>query len=424
MPVSDLTPSTLAEQLNKALQRQFSDPLWVRATLASFRTNKGGYGNWVVTDDTDSPVKLDVTLNPSVMQRVARQLSASNIALAERLPVRLSVKPSVNRFGKLACELVDLDTEYSAKKTGLTPQQVFEALQQEGLADRQSKLVMEEFPFRLVVVGSDGSDGVRDTLAVLKESGIEFRILPLDVPVQGPAAPAALRAALEAVSSLPTAPDAVLLVRGGGDRGDLVAFDDLELARAVCRFPIPVLCGIGHEADTTVCDLIAHRSERTPTGIATWLTTTVRSGLALRIAEYDLAVSRIAERLDAAMLALEKRNAAIDTATSALDTVAATLDLKLERALSSADAVLQNTSNDLDRRLDLILDRSDVSLTAVAASLDVSQATLRELHPDRALERGFAIVRRDGEVLRSVAFPRPAGVTIELADGSIDATAH
>jgi exonuclease VII large subunit len=173
-----------------------------------------------------------------------------------------------------------------------------------------------------------------------------------------------------------------------------------------------------------VCDLIAHRSERTPTGIATWLTTTVRSGLALRIAEYDLAVSRIAERLDAAMLALEKRNAAIDTATSALDTVAATLDLKLERALSSADAVLQNTSNDLDRRLDLILDRSDVSLTAVAASLDVSQATLRELHPDRALERGFAIVRRDGEVLRSVAFPRPAGVTIELADGSIDATAH
>lgn len=423
MPVSDLTPSALAEQLNKALQRQFAEPLWVRCVLASFRTNKGGYGNWVVTDDTDSPVRIDITLNPTVVQRVTRQLTAANVVLAERLPVRISVRPAVNRFGKLACELIELDTEYSAKKTGLTPKQVFEALEQEGLAKKQSRLTLSEFPLRLVVVGSEGSDGMRDTRAVLEESGIEFRILPIDAPVQGPAAPAALRAALEAASKLPTTPDCVLFVRGGGDRGDLVAFDDLELARAVCRFPVPVLCGIGHEADTTVCDLVAHHAERTPTGIATWLAARVRNSFEQRLLGYDLTISRLAERLDAALLSLEKRNASIDAATSSLDTLTASLDVKLERALSLADAALQNTATTLDRRLDLALDRSDAALTAVTASLDVSRATLRELHPDRALERGFAIVRHEGEVLRSVSFPRPAKVSIQLADGEIDATA-
>ena len=422
MSQPDLTPSALSEQLSRALKHHFPEPVWVRARLLSFKTNKGGYGNWVITDDADSPVKIDVSLTPAVVQRTARQLAAVSTTLSEHLPVRIKLAPTINRFGKLACELDDIDVGYSAENSRLTPQQVFEKLTIEGLAQLQQRLPFDEFPLRLVVIGSDGSDGVKDALAVLEESNIAFRILPVHAPVQGPSAPRGLQAALELMMNLPTTPDAVLMVRGGGDRGDLIAFDDLDLARAVCRLTIPVVCGIGHEADTTVCDLIAHRSERTPTGAASWLVNRVRQGFEHRATSFTSALSRVAERLDAASLALEKRDAAIDSAISTLDAAAASLAIRFERAVSLAENQLAASHAAIDAASAAVDSRAAAAITAAQASLDVFDASLRELHPDRALERGFAIVRHEGSVLRTVELPKPASVTIQRADGTLDAS--
>jgi exodeoxyribonuclease VII large subunit len=421
---SDMTPSALTEAISTLLQRHFNEPVWVRATLASFRVNKGGYANWVLTDDEASPVKLDVTASPATMQRIHRKLASDALELQEHLPLRVALTPVISRFGKLACELSDIDTAYSKQRHGLTPQQVFEQLQQAGLANKQQRLTLEEFPFNLVVVGSNGSDGVRDTLAVLESSNIAFRIGLIDVPVQGLRAPGALLEALSIAASLPTTPDAILLVRGGGDRADLVAFDDPALAAAICQITIPVLCGIGHEADTTVCDLVAHHSERTPTGIASWLHQRVAAGFLHRDKRFDATVSHLLERLDAASLALARRDSAIDAALTTLDTSAAALDVRLERAIALAESGLQNTASNIDKRLDRSLSLAESALAATSSSLSVHEATLRELHPRRALERGFAIVRTGNDVVRSSAIPLPAKLHIELADGTLDATAH
>ena len=421
---TDLTPSALTEAISTLLQRHFAEPVWVRATLASYRVNKGGYANWVLTDDEASPVKLDVTVTPGTLQRINRKLTAEAIELQEHLPLRVSLTPVVSRFGKLVCELSDIDTAYSKQRHGLTPQQVFEQLQQAGIAKMQHALTLEEFPFNLVVIGSNGSDGVRDALAVLESSNIAFRIGLIDVPVQGQRAPSALLEALSIAASLPTTPDAILLVRGGGDRADLVAFDDPALAASICKLPIPVLCGIGHEADTTVCDLVAHHAERTPTGIATWLHQRVAANFAQRDKHFDAATSHLLERLDAASLALARRDSAIDAALTTLDASAAALDLRLERALALAESGLQRTVSTVDTYFDHSLSLAESTIAATASALNVHEASLREMHPRRALERGFAIVRINDDVVRSSAIPLPSELSIELADGTLDATAH
>ena len=84
--------------------------------------------------------------------------------------------------------------------------------------------------------------------------------------VQGKHAPATIIRALEVAAA--SKPDAILLVRGGGSFEDLMCFNDEQLARAVAACPVPVITGIGHEPDTSICDMVSDRRCSTPTAAA------------------------------------------------------------------------------------------------------------------------------------------------------------
>ena len=65
--------------------------------------------------------------------------------------------------------------------------------------------------------------------------------------------------------------DAVVIIRGGGARLDLLAFDNENICRTVADCPLPVLTGIGHDIDETVLDMVAHSALKTPTAVADFL---------------------------------------------------------------------------------------------------------------------------------------------------------
>ena len=62
-----------------------------------------------------------------------------------------------------------------------------------------------------------------------------------------------------------------MVVRGGGSRSDLAGFDSESIARTIALCPVPVLTGIGHEIDTSLADVVAHRDFKTPTACADFL---------------------------------------------------------------------------------------------------------------------------------------------------------
>ena len=92
------------------------------------------------------------------------------------------------------------------------------------------------------------------------------KIMHVDSLVQGADAPASLISALIAAQAL--TPDVILLVRGGGSYEDLQAFNDEELARTIAALSVPVICGVGHEADFTIADFAADLRASTPTAAA------------------------------------------------------------------------------------------------------------------------------------------------------------
>ena len=55
------------------------------------------------------------------------------------------------------------------------------------------------------------------------------------------------------------------MVRGGGAKADLAAFDHERVARAVATSVVPVWTGIGHTNDVSVADEVAQRACITPT---------------------------------------------------------------------------------------------------------------------------------------------------------------
>lgn len=139
-------------------------------------------------------------------------------------------------------------------------------LEAEGLFAPERKKPIPRFVRRVVLVTSAQAAAYSDVLRTLERRTPWVKIMHVDSLVQGTDAPAALISALIAAQAL--TPDVILLVRGGGSYEDLQAFNDEELARTIAALNVPVICGVGHEADFTIADFAADLRASTPTAAA------------------------------------------------------------------------------------------------------------------------------------------------------------
>ena len=63
-----------------------------------------------------------------------------------------------------------------------------------------------------------------------------------------------------------------MIVRGGGSFEDLFCFNDVQLVKTIYSLNTYIVSGVGHEVDTTLCDLVCDHRSVTPTAAAQWVT--------------------------------------------------------------------------------------------------------------------------------------------------------
>ncbi len=196
--------------------------------------------------------------------------------------------------------------------------------------------------------------------------------------MQGKSAENEIRSALELVAAQHTRFDCAVVLRGGGARPDLLAFDGFDLCKTAAALPLPLFTGIGHDVDETVLDLVAHSALKTPTAVADFLlqhnlffeNTIIQLGGTLR----DLASRRVHWKT------LELANA--------------------ENALRwSVQARTRLAAQHLQHLSDALPGLSQRSLRRAGALLDQAEALCAALHPDAALRRGFSLTLKDGKVV-------------------------
>lgn len=158
-------------------------------------------------------------------------------------------------------------------------------LEADGLLDPRRKRPLPTHPRVVGVVTSLSGAALQDFLKVSRQRYPAARIVVAGALVQGPTAPPSLVAAMDLLLEHGQA-EVIVLTRGGGGKEDLLAFQDEGLARYVAACPVPTVSAVGHQVDTTLCDLVADAVAPTPTAAAMLV---LPDGLALaqRVDELD-----------------------------------------------------------------------------------------------------------------------------------------
>jgi exodeoxyribonuclease VII large subunit len=150
-----------------------------------------------------------------------------------------------------------------------------ESIQQSGeeFITWNKKIVLPLVFHRVAVIGSQNSEGLTDFMHTISSNqfGYQFSIDIYPSSVQGATAEKELVSRLVTIFLSGKKYDAVVIIRGGGSRTDFLVFDSYELAKAVAKFPVPVITGIGHHKDVSIVDLMANASTKTPTRAAEFI---------------------------------------------------------------------------------------------------------------------------------------------------------
>jgi exodeoxyribonuclease VII large subunit len=450
VPEPTFSVGELSDAIGHAVRATFRDEVWVRGEIHDLSRPASGHVYLTLVEEREdgSRAQLSVMLSAANKVAVNRALTRAGggVRMVDGTEVRIRGRLDwYGPRGQLQLRMTAIDPAYTLGQLEVARAQLLARLREEGLLDRQPALALPLVPLRVGLVTSRGSAAEADFLDELRRSGLAFQVLSVDVRVQGAGAPRSVARGI--ASAAGRACDVIAVVRGGGARTDLAAFDDELVARAIARCPVPVITGVGHETDRSVADDVAHRSEKTPTACAQLLVARVSDHLG-RVQEAWDVITRLAQRdlaaHDAALRHHTRRAArGVETCLTAADQRLAALAERMRRAgvLATARSE-QRLGRDLgrlrgatrvqvrdataaidgaERRLVL---RAPRALAEAERALDGLEAQVRALDPQRALARGWSITTTtDGRVIRSHRDVAAGDALItRLAEGEVRST--
>lgn len=388
-----LTVGEVLNRVRNAAAREFRGPVWVVGEIRKMEDRTGtlyldlvehGGGRFEGGD-----VALTAACFKTKWRRLQAELADAGAELCPGRQVRLFGTVTVWDSGRVFLELSAVDVAALVGRRAAERERVIRALAGEGLLERNRQRPLPAVPLRVGLVASQGSDGHRDFAGVLDRSGFAFAVTFVHAAVQGPGAGAALAAALRRLDGI----DVACLVRGGGT--ELDAFDAEALARAIAACPVPVLTGIGHTADRSLADAVAHTARPTPTACA--------QTLVARVEAFCAALATGGARLAGAGAAHLARHA--DALGARADTLARSSRREVEASTLEVARKAQRLSptavaDRLAARQEHLAGAAARLVTGARRTIDEAnrftvghRTQLRAHAPDRVLARGYSMTR-------------------------------
>ena len=365
---SAITISELNDRTRSLVEQSFG-VFWVRGEVTDFKRNKNGHWYFCLRDHNSqmscvvwSSDQYRIPAPPDDGMEVIAQCRMNFYAGKGTLQLRVGrIEAAGDGLWRKAIEAT------IAKLTA------------DGLMAPERKRALPRYPRCVGVVTSTSGAAIRDIIAVAHRRRPGMRIVVSAATVQGDNAPRQICRAIDRIVNWGYA-DVLIIGRGGGSREDLHAFNDERVARRIAESPVPTISAVGHEIDTTVCDLVADVRAATPSVAA------------------ERAIPALSDMFDA--LAAHRRR----------------LTSAIQRRGHSATMDLKTVARDM--RL-ASLRTVDVRMAALSGAA----GRLNALSPLATLARGYSIARDDdGRTLSSVDdFPDRKEFDLILRDGTVRA---
>ncbi|MFQ5901999.1 MAG: exodeoxyribonuclease VII large subunit [Thermodesulfobacteriota bacterium] len=352
--------------IKDTISYSFPDAYWVTAEIARINLNQKGHCYLELVEkmpDTPEPV---ARISANIWVYNYRELAARfNMVTKETLKpgmkVLLQVSVQFHQVYGLSLNVRDIDPTYSMGEMARRKREVIERLRKEGIIDLNKALPLPLVPQRIAVISSPTAAGYEDLVEHLNNNSCGYRLTftLFQALMQGEKAEGSIVSALTDVQAQSNLFDVAAVIRGGGSQVDLSCFDNYDLAFRVATFPLPVITGIGHERDDTVVDIVAHTRLKTPTAVAEFIISGMRS--------------------------FEER----------------VIDLQ-RKLITASERMIKDKNHIVTMQSRSFLHGIQSYITNKEQSLKNIEQAVRLLDPVNVLKRGYSITSLNGKILRSI----------------------
>ena len=277
---SILKLSELSAIVAGIFQMHFSgERFWVTSEIVGLKVSRGHcYLQLAEKDDVGATPKAEFRgiIWASTFSRIQpRFAKATGQSLREQMQVLLQVEVQYHERYGMSLIVHDIDESFTMGQLELERRQTIERLKKDGIFDKNKLRELPSSLQNIAIISAEDARGYEDFLTRLTNNvyGYSFHCTLYTSLLQGDLAAGDIIAKLNRIKIDHTTKrfDAVVIVRGGGSASSLECFNDYFLARNIATFPLPVITGIGHQADKSIVDEVAHTDRMTPTDVANFL---------------------------------------------------------------------------------------------------------------------------------------------------------
>jgi exodeoxyribonuclease VII large subunit len=422
--------SELNLEVQSVIRGHFTENTWIVAEISEIKMNATGHCYLELIEKDPSSEKILAKARANIWAFTFRMLkpyfeSATGYELKQGIKILICVRVEFHEVYGYSLNITDIDPTYTIGDIERKRQEIIARLQKEGVFRMNKELALSPVPQKIAIISSETAAGYRDFIDQLDHNPYGYIFYHHLFPgiMQGDQAEPSIIKAFETIYPYADFFDAVVIIRGGGSKSDLSAFDNYNIAYYITQFPVPVLTGIGHEQDETITDMVAHTRLKTPTAVAEFLIGKVNDF------EFLLVQSeRKLERIVGSLLSLYHQNISSvqqrivsvitikmhshsdklfhlsDKIRSAASGFLDKLNLKYQQYIRNFMPAVKNCmsmhSMELERIIISLENKIEKLLESNHKQLELLSQRNSDLDPEKIFKRGFSITLYKGEPVK------------------------
>lgn len=418
----------VTRSIERTIAKRYARTYWIKAEMNKLNhyTHSGhAYPDLVEKKDGRIVAEIRATIWKGTYQRInAEFIKYLGEPLKDGVSLVFEASITYHPLYGMGLNISDIDVSYVLGELEKEKKESIARLVKENLFDKNRNLAFPLLPKRLAIISVETSKGLSDFYKIIQNNVRGYKLETHLYPalLQGDRSIASIINQLLVIEEKIEKYDAVCIIRGGGGEVGLASYNNYELAKAIAVFPIPVLTGIGHATNETVSEMVAYKNAITPSNLAEFLLQHFNNfDLAIENAKQQIA-NRVEKQFVVEKQKLSHTLHRINWNTHNLLTKAdqKLLDSKMQLGLGSS-RIFETENRNLEAFKTQLSTASIRKLEDQHKVLESNKKTIKLADPVTILNRGFALLWQNGEIITNSSQLNKGDTIInQLRDGEVE----